>query len=176
MSHELLVTILGPDRVGIVAAVAGRLYDLGGNIGDVSFAVLGASFDFSATAELPDQTGAAEVERELAALPELEGATLSVRAFKAGTRAAGTGRVTHRVQLSGGDRPGLIARVSEAFVEFGANVVRLTSERVLETAGTRYVIRFDVAIPPDRAAACLASVSNTAGQLQMECHYETARG
>ena len=70
------------------------------------------------------------------------------------------------------DQPGLVARVSEAFVEFGANIVRLNSERVRGGRKTLYVTNFDVAIPSDRAQACLAAVANTAAQLQLDCTWE----
>jgi glycine cleavage system transcriptional repressor len=172
---DLLVTILGPDRVGVVAQVAGRLYEQGGNLGDVAFSVLGASFEFSAAVEMPDGTEAAALQRDLAALPALQGATVTVQPFKVGARHGESGRVTHRLQLSGGDQPGLIARVAEALAEYEANIVRMTSERVLETSGASYVIRFDVAIPAARAPACLSAIGNTAAQLQMSFHYETAR-
>jgi glycine cleavage system transcriptional repressor len=62
--------------------------------------------------------------------------------------------------------------VSEAFVEFGANIVRLNSERVRGGRKTLYVTNFDVAIPGDRAQVCLAAVANTAAQLQLECTWE----
>jgi len=172
---DLLVTVLGPDRVGVVAQVASRLYEQGGNLGDVAFTVLGASFELSAAVEMPDGTEAVGLQRDLAALPALQGATVNVHPFKVGARHGESARVTHRLQLAGLDQPGLIARVAEALAEYGANIVRLTSERVLEATGASYVIRFDVAIPLARAPACLAAIGNTAAQLQMSFHYETAR-
>lgn len=175
MPVDLLVTVLGTDRVGVVAQLAGRLYEQGGNLGDVAFTVLGASFELSAAVEMPDGTEASGLQRDLASLPALAGATVAVHPFKVGARHGESGRVTHRLQLSGLDQPGLIARIAEALAEYGANIVRLTAERLIEGAGASYIIRFDVAIPLARAPACLAALDNTAAQLQMSFHYETAR-
>ena len=37
----VLVSVFCPDRTGLIAAIAGRLFDLGANLGDTSFTVLG---------------------------------------------------------------------------------------------------------------------------------------
>lgn len=172
MTRNILITVVGADRVGLVAAVTGRLFDLGVNLGDTTFAVLGTGCKFSAVAEAPAELAAEEVANELRALPDLADAEIKVNDFKFAADHAVSGRHTHRISVSGGDQPGLVARLSEAFVEFGANIVRLNSERVRGGRKTLYVTNFDVSIPGDRAQACLAAVANTAAQLQLECTWE----
>lgn len=176
MTRNVLISVAGPDRVGLVAEVTGRLFDLGINLGDTTFAVLGTGCKFSAVAETPEEVSAEELTAQLRALPELSDAVIEVSEFKYAADHAESGRHTHRICVSGGDQPGLVARVSEAFVEFGANIVRLNSERVRGGRKTLYVTNFDVAIPETRAKACLAAVANTAAQLQLECTWEVASG
>ena len=53
MSTTVLVSIIGPDRVGLVSAVTSRLFDLGADLGDTSFAVLGGGAEFTAICEFP---------------------------------------------------------------------------------------------------------------------------
>jgi glycine cleavage system transcriptional repressor len=60
-----------------------------------------------------------------------------------------------------------VARLAEAFHEFGANIVRLNSERIPGTAGAQYVTRISVWIPEAKADACLATVANTAAQMKL---------
>lgn len=167
----VLISIFCPDRTGLVAAITGHLFDVGANLGDTSFAMLGSGAEFTSVCDLPADVAAAELEAELAALPELLNARISVRPFELEAATGPLGRITHRIVLSGGDRPGLIARLSEAFGQFKANIVRLDAQRVPEQG--LYVTRLAVSIP-ERAEACLNTVANTAGELNLSCHIEDA--
>jgi glycine cleavage system transcriptional repressor len=167
----VLISIFCPDRTGLVAAITGRLFEIGANLGDTSFAMLGSGAEFTSVCDLPADISATELEADLGGLPELAGARLTVRPFEMDAAAGPLGRITHRVVLSGGDRPGLIARLSEVFGEFKANIVRLDAQRVPEQG--LYVTRLAVAIP-ERAEACLNTVANTAGELNLSCHVEEA--
>ena len=72
MSHTALVSIIGPDRVGLVSAITGRLFDLGADLGDTSFAVLGGGAEFTAICEFSDPMELETLQSELEALPEVE--------------------------------------------------------------------------------------------------------
>jgi glycine cleavage system transcriptional repressor len=165
MPNLLKIAISGPDRVGLVSAVTARLYDLGGNFGDTSFAVLGEGAEFASLCELPDGVDAAAAEQALADLPELAGARIEVRPFALPGTHAPAGLATHRIEARGRDRPGLLARLTEVLVEYGANIVRLNADRLLGEPEDVYLMRFAVAIPPERAEACLNALHNTASQL-----------
>jgi glycine cleavage system transcriptional repressor len=167
----VLISIFCPDRTGLVAAITGRLFELGANLRDTSFAMLGGGAEFTSVCDLPADVPAAEVEGDLAAMPELAGARVSVRAYELDATHGPLGRVTHRVMVSGGDRPGLIARLSEVFGQFNANIVRMDAQQVPEH--NLYVTRFAVSIP-SRADACLTTVANTAEELDLSCHVEEA--
>jgi glycine cleavage system transcriptional repressor len=164
------ISISCPDRTGLLAAVTARLFDLGGNLGDTSFAVLGAEAEYTCVVEMPDDVSLGEVQGELEKLAELAGADVAVAPFSLAPTHGPSGRVTHRVVVHGEDRPGLVARLAEAFAEFGANIVRMDTEREPGDAAGRYVIRFEVWIPAERADACIATVTNTAGSLGLTCN------
>jgi glycine cleavage system transcriptional repressor len=167
MSNLALVSIFCPDRTGLIAAIAGRLYDLGANLGDTTFAVLGGGAEFTAVCELPVGVTPATVEEDLRGLSELAGAKLTVAPFDLADVHGPSARITHRIEIAGEDSPGLVARLAEAFHEFGANIVRLNSERIPGTAGAQYVTRISVWIPEAKADACLATVANTAAQMKL---------
>jgi len=176
MSIAAFITITGKDRLGLVAELTARLFDLGGDLGDTAFAVLGTGFEFSAVIELPDSTDLDDLGRELHSLPTLKDTELRIEPFRFDPAHDETGRITHRIRISGGDQPGLIARLSEVFVGYDANVVRMNCERVPDESGQpRFITRFAVAIPRERASGCLAAIGNTAGQLEMTCTWEEAR-
>ena len=116
---------------------------------------------------------AGEVEDELKDLPELRDARLTVSDFRSSPCMA-PGHITHRIEITGPDSPGLIARLSEAFVGYGANIVRMNSERVPGSGGVNYTTRIAVSIPPGKEQACLATVGNTAAELKLACRWDKA--
>jgi glycine cleavage system transcriptional repressor len=173
MTELALVSTLGPDRVGLVAAITGTLYEHGVNLRDVSFAALGQGARLTAVCELPDDITREDIAATLSALPDLAGAEVMVTPFSYDPQPGSLGRITHRVVVSGGDQPGLIARLSDIFTQFGANIVRMDAQSLPENGGGEphvfYAIRFSVALAPERAAPCLASVANTAESLGLAC-------
>jgi glycine cleavage system transcriptional repressor len=168
------ITVFGPDAPGLIAAITGRLFDLGANLGDTGFSVLGKGAEFIAVAELPAGVELSEVAAELKALPALARAEVSVRPFTLDPRHGPAGEVTHRITVSGGDQPGLVARLCETFVGFGANIVTLHAGPSAAPGSSSYTIRLAVSIPTGSAAACLATVSNTAQTLGLSCGWEKA--
>jgi len=170
---SLLISIFCPDRTGLVAAITGRLFEIGANLGDTSFSMLGAGAEFSTICDVPEELEPTEIEADLAALPLLAGARVSVQRFELNADHGPAGRITHRVAVTGGDRPGLIARLSEVFGEFRANIVRMDAQHYPEQG--LYVTRFAVSIP-ERVESCLATIGNTAGELNLSVHFEEAGG
>lgn len=167
-----LVSILCADRVGLVAAIADRLFGVGVNLRDTAFAVLGTGAEFIAVCELPEGLSPAELEQGLGSLPLLADGAVRVVPYPFAESAGTTARVTHRVAVSGGDQLGLVARLSEIFTQFGANIVRLEARKLSDEEGGLYVTRFAVAIPPAQAEHCLAAVANTAGTLGLASQVE----
>ena len=164
---NLLVSVVCPDRTGLVASIAGRLFDLGVNLGDASFALLGKGSEFTAICHVPKHLSADALKGELSELPDLAGATIRVTRFSLEADHGPEGRVTHLVTVSGGDRPGLVARLAETFAQFSANIVRMDAQT--EQDGNRYTTRFAVFVPAAAEAACLNTVANTAGELGLVC-------
>jgi Glycine cleavage system regulatory protein len=168
MARTLLISIFCEDRTGLVSSITGALFSLGVNLGDTTFAVLGSGAKFTTLCQLPEQLSAEDIERELAALPELKGADITVRRFTLSPTHGPTAQITHKITLRGADQPGLIARLSEVCLAFDANIVRLNSDKMPGDAEAQYMIRISVWIPDERAEACLAAVANTAGALGMD--------
>jgi len=172
LARTARISIFCPDRTGLVAAITGRLFDLGANLADTTFAVLGKGAEFAAVCDFPDSVELAAVEADLRGLPDLAQAEVTVRGFPLDPVHDESGHITHLIVVSGADRPGLLARLCETLVGFRANIVRLNSERIPGAGGGRYVVHIAVSIPAAGAAACLATLSNTAQGLQLACHWE----
>ena len=172
MASVALVSVLGPDRVGLVAAIAEHLFNIGVNLRDTTFAALGAGAEFVALCELPPGLSAGEVEAALKELPELEGAEVRAVPYAFDPSPGPAGSVTHRITISGGDQLGLVARLAEVFRQYEANIVRLEARKLSDQEGGLYVTRFAVFIPEGRRSLCLATVGNTAGTLGLSCEVE----
>ncbi|HET6161643.1 MAG TPA: ACT domain-containing protein [Dongiaceae bacterium] len=171
-NHTALINILCEDHPGLIADVTGRLFDLGINLGDTSFAVLGGGAKFTLVAQLPSGIGISDVDEELRSIPVLKGAELSVAPFAFCETHGQLAHITHRIEITGDDSPGLIARLSEAFRPMGANIVELNSESVAGASGARFLLRMAVSVPKGKEAVCMATVANTAGQMNLSCRWE----
>ena len=165
MATVALVSILCQDQVGLVAAIADHLFAQGINLRDTTFAALGKGAEFTAICELPAGASAASLEDGLALVPELERAQIRVVPYVFDPVAGPMGRITHRIEVEGGDQLGLIARLAAIFAQYGANIVRLDAQKLPEAEGGRYVTRFGVWLAPERGETCLAAVANTAGSM-----------
>lgn len=165
----LLLSITGKDRVGVVSAVTSYLFETGGNLADCAYAVLGEGFEFSCVAEFEAGATPEEVEANLKALELLSDSRVTVSRFPFQLMRGETSEVTHVVEVNGGDRPGLVARLSEVLVEYEANIVRMSSRRVTTENGLDYRTRFAVNIAGARFSALEAALYNTTGSLGLEC-------
>lgn len=90
---DLALTAVGTDRPGIVAALAGALFDLGCNIEDADSAVLRGVFAVTFVLSVPDDLDGPSLERAAGTVVERLGTTVSVRPSP-GTPAAPRARPT----------------------------------------------------------------------------------
>jgi glycine cleavage system transcriptional repressor len=172
MAHHVRISIACRDDRGLLAAVTGKLFDLGGDLGDASFGLLGEEATLSCVCTLPDHLTPQAIHTALTALPALAKGEVSVKPFELGRAHTATGHATHVVRVRGSDRPGLMARLCEAFGELGANIVRMDAQQLDRGNGADYLIRFEAWIPERSEEACLANVANTAESMGMKCDAE----
>jgi len=169
-----LISIVGRDQVGVVSAVTGYLFEIGASLADSAYAVLGEGFEFSCVAEFENNMPQPEIEEGLACIDLLAEARITVSKFPFQLLRSETSQITHVVEISGGDRPGLIAGISEVLVEYGANIVRMSSYRTATAVGYDYRTRFAVNISGARFDALENALSNTAGSLRLTCCVSSA--
>lgn len=167
----VFIAISGADCVGVISGLAGHLFDMGANLREVAFGVLGSRYEFTCVAQFDESIEPSLLKRGFEKLEVLQDANIAVTPFDIAGQTRDGEKASHHITLTGGDRPGLIARITEVFVSYGANVVRMNSGPTpLREGGSGYATWFAVAIPAERVEGCLAAVTNTAGQLSL--HYE----
>jgi glycine cleavage system regulatory protein len=124
---DLVLTLIGADRPGLVEAVADVVAANGGNWLESRMAHLAGKFAGILRIEVPaDKTAAV-----LAALADLEARGLKIVGESAGAQAsdgAQPGR-TLDLELVGLDRPGIVREISQLLASSGANVEELSTDR-----------------------------------------------
>lgn len=118
------MTIIGPDRPGIVEGLAAAVADLGGNWLASRMMHLGGQFAGILEVTLPAAGEAAFRQR----LQAIEQAGLKIVLHSDGTAPPNSPPRTIHLDLVGQDRPGIVRQISRALAESGANVEELETE------------------------------------------------
>lgn len=122
---DLVLTLIGPDRPGLVESLAKRVADHGGNWLESRMARLAGQFAGILRIEVP----ADRVEALHAALAELEAEGLRVVA-ESGARPVDADLQAMELELLGQDHPGIVRKVSEMLLGHGVNIAELTTDTV----------------------------------------------
>jgi glycine cleavage system transcriptional repressor len=150
--NEVVVTAIGADRPGIVAALSAALLDIGGNLEDGRAALLRGSFAITLAVAVPEGVEPEMVAARLAPVADELGLGISVQ--RADPKAdAPTGRRC-MVSIYGADRPGIVAVMAAALAENRVNILDLSARLVGDPA--IYVLGMEVEIPDDSEPAAIA--------------------
>lgn len=167
VSTVIQVDVQSPDKPGLVHELTDILYAAGANLADTSFIVLGAGCRFTTLAEFPDGTDISEIDEKVRSCPLLDEAQVAVSPFPFSAERDASARITHRLQIIGGDRPGLVQSIAEIIVDHGANIVRLNAHREEHSDGTRYVTRFALNMADDQVTGLDNAISNITGTMRL---------
>jgi glycine cleavage system transcriptional repressor len=126
MQKTFVLTVTGPDRIGIVERVTGLLFEQGGNVETSRMARLGGEFAILMLVTMPDkQTGGLEASLE----------PLTAMGYKVTTTATDRASTSHRpgwlpyrIEVEGADDEGIIHEVSRYLAERGINIESVESE------------------------------------------------
>jgi glycine cleavage system regulatory protein len=126
MQIPLVMTIIGPDRTGLVESVARVVADHGGNWLESRMCRLGGEFAGILRVEIP----AEKKSVLLAALQKLQanGLQIIVR-DDAPTAKKDSGKLT-KLEIVGSDRPGIVREITSALARANVNVEEFFSEVV----------------------------------------------
>lgn len=162
----LILTVVGTDRPGLVAAVADVVDAHGGNWENSRLADLAGTF-----AGVIEVSVAAERAGELRhALGELDGMlTVTVHDGAAPTAAGGERRIS--IQVLGNDRPGIVREVSGVLSVHALSIESMTSQtRDAAMAGGRlFEATVEATVPADADADALrADLERLASEIQVD--------
>lgn len=125
MNQSLILTVIGPDRTGLVEAVARHVTAHGGNWLESRMARLAGKFAGILRVQVPDE----QVEELTASLRDLGAAgsdeALTIVIEKAIDDAAAAGGRRLTLHLVGQDHPGIVHDLSRSLAEAGVNIEEL---------------------------------------------------
>jgi glycine cleavage system regulatory protein len=153
---DLVLTLIGRDRPGLVEAVAEQIAAQGGNWLESRMAHLGGQFAGILRVEVPDANAGALAE--------------ALRKSEA-RRSAAPARRTFVLDLVGLDRPGIVREISHVLAERGVNIEELVTDRTTAPMSAELLFRSRarVNIPDDLDATELrARLEKLAGDLMVQ--------
>lgn len=119
--NQFVITVLAPDRVGVLRDVTREVFQLGGNIDVIRQSIVNGFFSLTFTAVLPDGVTDATI-RDRLCRGLGDGADLVVRAFAAQPPAVLPDGTRYIAMTCGADQPGTIFGISDFFVQHGINI------------------------------------------------------
>lgn len=143
---DLVLTLIGPDRPGIVEAIAEPIARHGGNWLESRMAHLAGKFAGILRIDVP----AGREASLTSALRGLEASGLKLTIEAGPAPAAEEGARAFLLDLVGLDRPGIVREISHALAERGVNIEELTTDRTTAPMSGELLFRSRarVSVPP----------------------------
>ncbi|MBW6468917.1 MAG: glycine cleavage system protein R [Anaerosomatales bacterium] len=153
MRTNIVFTLTGPDRVGIVEDVTAVMLGLDGNVETSRMTRLGGEFAILMLVSLPEAR-ADEVESAIARLAA-EGYRVSVSTTDRATAEAYRGWLRYQIDVHGADHEGIIHEMARGLSRRGINIESAdTGTTRAPVSGTPlFSMMALVAVPPDLAEA-----------------------
>jgi glycine cleavage system regulatory protein len=124
MNTSLVITVIGPDRPGLVSRLSDVAQKFGANWEESRMASLAGQFAGMVHFEVQ----AAQSDALAAAFRQLEGAGLQILVAKSGGAAASGPVRRVRLELVGHDRPGIVRDLSAALAKLGVSIDELHTQ------------------------------------------------
>jgi len=126
MQKNFVLTLSGPDRVGIVEEVTGRVLDLGGNVETSRMARLGGEFAILMLVSMPEKSfeGLDKAFENLTA----NGYTVTTTQARQSYAESHPGWLRYRIEGHGADHEGIIHQIAHYLSVRGINIESMESE------------------------------------------------
>jgi glycine cleavage system transcriptional repressor len=151
MATNLVLTLTGPDRIGIVENVTGLLVARGGNVEVSRMARLGGEFAILMLVSLSaEEVGPLEAELESLVAQGYKVTTTLVQQTEAESH---PGWIAYHIEVEGADHEGIIQEVARYLSHRGINIESMDSETTpAPISGVPlFTMTAEVAVPPELA-------------------------
>jgi glycine cleavage system transcriptional repressor len=175
MQKNFVLTVTGPDRIGIVERVTGLLFGQGGNVETSRMARLGGEFAILMLVSMPEDRIAA-LDADLEALAA-EGYKLTTT--PTGRAGARPDWLPYRIEVEGADHEGIIHEVARYLSERGINIESVDSETTAApvSGSPLFAMTAQVVAPPTLAGpGWEAGLQEIADRMNLEIRVKSAHG
>jgi glycine cleavage system transcriptional repressor len=145
---KAVVSGIGPDQPGIVAAIGNILFRHGCNIEDSTMTRLAQEFAVIIIISVPDNVSYAELQREFETLEDTHSMTVLVKRIP--SNLALETHVPHNpymISVAGADRTGITYKVAGKLAEMDINITDLNAQVIQGDDGPVYIMMVEVDIP-----------------------------
>ncbi len=144
------VTILGKDRPGIIAAITKVLYEKGGNIEDSSMTILEGEFAMILIVAFSGGLEGEELSRAFHSVEAEMGLRVFVKPLSEEEliREEIPDARPYTLSIFGGDRPGIVYRITSILAERGINITDMETKILEGDKGPLYAMVLEVDVPP----------------------------
>lgn len=171
MQRSIVMTVIGPDRPGLVDSVAGLVAKHGGNWLESRMSRLGGQFAGIVHVEVPTD----QEQPLVAALNALSSVGLSVAVHSDRPTTTVAPGPLSVLEIVGQDRPGIVRQISHALAEAGVNVEELQTDcsSAAMSGETLFKARARLSLPESCDVAALRrTLEKIAGDLIVEISLE----
>lgn len=176
MHRNLILTLTGPDRIGIVERLTGLLVARDGNVEISRMARLGGEFAVLMLVSLPvEQVGGLESDLEHLTA---EGYKVTTTQVRQGHAESHPGWLAYRIEVHGADHEGIIQEVARYLSHRGINIESMESETTPAPISGVPLFRMtaEVAVPPGLAGhGWEAGLEDLSGHLNLEIRVVAVR-
>ena len=176
MLIPLVVTVIGPDRPGIVSAVSDQAVEFGANWTNSLMANFAGQFAGIVQLQVP----AKNCDVLMAALKSLESPGLRISVAKGGEGGESTNAARYlKLDLVGNDRPGIIHSISSQLVRRGISIEKLQTDVVSGAWSGEQMFQMNarLLVPPTLDADELrAGLESLANELMVDITIDDSQG
>jgi glycine cleavage system transcriptional repressor len=176
MQKNFVLTVTGPDRIGIVERVTGLLFGQGGNVETSRMARLGGEFAILMLVSMPEDR-IAGLDADLEALAA-EGYKLTTTATRGPHAGAHPDWLPYRIDVEGADHEGIIHEVARYLSERGINIESIDSETTPApvSGSPLFAMSAQVVAPPTLAGpGWEAGLQEIADRMNLEIRVSSSR-
>lgn len=167
--NKTIITVLGRDRPGIVAAVSQALFECRCNIEDVSQTILQTEFAGIFIITMPVGMKQEELRAELDSRLAPEGLSVFLKEMERGASSTPVDTEPFVITTMGPDRLGLVAGITRLLASYRINITNLQAAFRGGTDPRRNVMIYEVDIPVETdQAAFRAALAQRAAELGLD--------
>lgn len=170
---KLIISAIGQDQPGIVAAVTRVFFDNQCNLEDTSMTLLEDQFTMFFIVEAPFALTVSELETKL--LHELQAFHLQLAIHIVETetdRPVATG-TPWLVTVSGADQTGIMYHITQYLADFQVNIRHLSSKKLIQPSGPLYLMSIEIDVPDTVEDTAFAEGLKALGQREkLDVHAE----